>query len=31
VRELDTGHEAMVTAPGALADALLELAGRPLA
>ena len=31
VRELDTGHEAMVTAPRALADALLELAGRPLA
>jgi pimeloyl-ACP methyl ester carboxylesterase len=26
VRELDTGHEAMVTAPKALADALLELA-----
>jgi hypothetical protein len=27
VRELDTGHEAMVTAPEALADVLLELAG----
>ncbi|GLW05719.1 esterase [Microtetraspora sp. NBRC 13810] len=27
VRELDTGHEAMVTAPKALADVLLELAG----
>ena len=26
VRELDTGHEAMVTAPKALADVLLELA-----
>ena len=26
VRWLDTGHEAMVTAPGALADVLLELA-----
>jgi pimeloyl-ACP methyl ester carboxylesterase len=28
VHELDTGHEAMVTAPKALADVLLELAGR---
>jgi pimeloyl-ACP methyl ester carboxylesterase len=27
VHELDTGHEAMVTAPEALADVLLELAG----
>jgi hypothetical protein len=26
VHELDTGHEAMVTAPKALADVLLELA-----
>jgi hypothetical protein len=26
VHELDTGHEAMVTAPEALADVLLELA-----
>jgi pimeloyl-ACP methyl ester carboxylesterase len=28
VHELDTGHEAMVTAPKALAEALLELAAR---
>jgi pimeloyl-ACP methyl ester carboxylesterase len=28
VHELDTGHEAMVTAPKALADALLDLAAR---
>jgi pimeloyl-ACP methyl ester carboxylesterase len=27
VHEIETGHEAMVTAPGALADVLLELAG----
>jgi len=31
VRELDTGHEAMVTAPRALADTLLELASGPAA
>ena len=30
VHELETGHEAMVTAPAALADLLLELADRPL-
>ena len=29
VHELDTGHEAMVTAPDALAGVLLELAVRP--
>jgi hypothetical protein len=28
VHELATGHEAMVTAPAQLADALLDLAGR---
>jgi hypothetical protein len=27
VHEIATGHEAMVTAPGALADVLVELAG----
>jgi pimeloyl-ACP methyl ester carboxylesterase len=31
VRELETGHEAMVTAPRALADTLLELASGPAA
>jgi hypothetical protein len=31
VRELETGHEAMVTAPAELAAALLELAGHPAA